>query len=92
MSPVIIEGLAWSSDVFPKPEPLLKDDFATLAPGASVEGAYDLRPFVHGGLPQGSYQVQAIYMNLEPGLRLGLQRAPTGKLTSNAVTVEVPKK
>ena len=68
--------------------PLGKDDFASLAPGASVEATFDLRTLVHGGLPRGSYRVQALSVNLEPGRRLGL-RASTGKLTSNALIVDV---
>lgn len=89
LGPAIVEGLSWSVDALPKRTPLEKTDFIALEPGASIESGYDLSTLVHGGLPKGSYRLQAVYLNLEPGVRLGLKGVRTGKLTSNAVDVTV---
>lgn len=89
LGPAIVEGLSWSLDALPKRTPLEKTDFIALEPGASIESGYDLSTLVHGGLPKGTYRLQAVYLNLEPGVRLGLKGVRTGRLTSNAVDVTV---
>lgn len=90
LGPVIVDGLSWSREALSPRTPLDKSDFISLAPGASIETGYPLARLVHGGVPKGTYRVQAVYLNVEPGVRLGLPGAWTGTLTSNTVDVVVP--
>ncbi len=57
--------------------------------GGEAVGGKTESKFVHGGLPKGTYLVQALYLNRESGGRFGLKGVRTGRLISEAAKIEV---